>query len=543
MKLNRTLSVLAAALVLGVGSQAAFAQGASVKKVDINLKDAELLTALQALHLQSGLEYSIQINEKDRIRLVTVRINDRTPEEAIRYICDAAGVTVERDETGVFIVRTPGAATNPAPTVRPTRSLPPRKIMVMKADPEILYRRVLFGEIVDPAQSQEDLMKLQGRLTPKLGVTELSSPRLSSENSTSNLTAPTPTTAAPYKAAGPFELPEESSGQRGGGMGAGGGGFAGGQPGGGGFGGGQPGGGGLGGGQPGGGGGGGLGLQGGQGFVPEGITRFSYDPIDNSIVVQGTEEAIAELTRIIEQFDVAAKQVHIDVKYITTSNSRDRSFGIDWLYQRGGVFAGNRPGSFARVNDPVFINYATGNITTRLRTILTDGWGRVVNNPSVTTMNNQPAVFLAQTATTIFINQIISNANGIIIAPQPQQVTIQSGISVRPRINNDGSVTMTINTQLGDFGQLRRGADGTEIPDFLNQSVNVAVRVKSGDTVALGGLNRKLDNYSRSRIPVLGDLPIIGQLFQGRNEQLTSQDLTIFVTPTILDESGAGIIP
>jgi type II secretory pathway component GspD/PulD (secretin) len=102
---------------------------------------------------------------------------------------------------------------------------------------------------------------------------------------------------------------------------------------------------------------------------------------------------------------------------------------------------------------------------------------------------------------------------------------------------------MVLSTGLGEFGQLRRGPNGEEIPDFLQQQVQVALNVRDGETVALGGLTRKQDNYSRSRIPVLSDLPIIGQLFQGRNEQTTTADLTIFLTPTILDEANSGFVP
>ena len=61
--------------------------------------------------------------------------------------------------------------------------------------------------------------------------------------------------------------------------------------------------------------------------------------------------------------------------------------------------------------------------------------------------------------------------------------------------------------------------------------------------MALGGLTSKNDNYSRSRIPILSDLPIIGQFFQGRNQETSTQDLTIFVTPTILKDQSIGLNP
>lgn len=534
---NCWTALVAAALVVGAVMPAAAQNSQSGGRFNLTLKDAELLTALQALSLQTGIEFTIQVADADKIRRVTVSLKEKTAEEAIRYICEAAGVIVERDETGVFVVRTASAPAPISPTVPAPKRDVLRRIKVMRADPASIYRQIRFGDIPDMFQEMQDLQSKASSLSPvrpqSLGlVTDIGRQSI-------NLNSD----AQPIRSSMNNEsisLPGENAGQRGGGGGMGGGmgggGFAGGGQGGGGLAGGGGGGGQLGGGQ-------GLGLQEGQGFVPEGLSRFSYDPNDNSIIVQGSEEAIRQLEAIIEQFDVAPKQVYVDVKYITTSNSKDSSFGIDWLYQRGGVFAGNRPGTFARAADPIFLNYATGNITTRMRALLSDGWGRVVSNPSVQTLNNQPAFFQAITTTTVFVNQIVNGSGGIVIQPVPNQVNITSGISIRPRINNNGTVTMVISTTISDFGQLRRGPDGTEIPDTLTQTVFVPVIVPDGETVALGGLTRKTENYSRSRIPLLSDLPIIGQFFQGKNEQTSTQDLTVFVTPTIIKDQNFGLTP
>lgn len=537
---NGWTALAAAVLMIGAALPAAAQESGAKGKIDLVLKDAELLTALQALSLQTGIEFTIQVAESDKVRRVTVSLKEKTAEDAIRYICDAAGVIVERDETGVFVVRTATAATPVSPTVAAPKRNVLRRIKVMRADPSSLYRQIRFGEIPDMFNDMKDLQTKAAALNPVRNQNSGLVTDVSRNNVTLNAE---PQPIRDRVGNDSIVLPGEAAGQRGMGGGgglAGGGGFGGGgQPGGGG---GGIGGGGIGGGGQAGG-GSGLGLTAGDGFVPEGLTHFSYDPNDNSIIVQGPEEAIRELEAIIEQFDVAPKQVYVDVKYITTSNSKDKAFGIDWLYQRGGVFAGNRPGTFARASDPIFLNYATGNITTRMRTLLNDGWGRVVSNPSIQTLNNQPAFFQASTATTIFVNQIVNGSGGIVIQPTPQFITIQSGISIRPRINNNGTVTMTISTQISDFGQLRRGPDGTEIPDQLSQIVSVPVIVPDGETVALGGLTRKTENFSRSRIPILSDLPILGQFFQGKNEQVSTQDLTIFVTPTIIKDQTIGLNP
>jgi general secretion pathway protein D len=305
-----------------------------------------------------------------------------------------------------------------------------------------------------------------------------------------------------------------------------------------------PGGGGLGGGQAGGQGGvGSTQNLPGSGIMPPGITRVMYDPTDNSLIVQGDDAAIRELELLIAQFDVAPKQVIIKVEFITTSTSLDRALGIDWFYQRGSVFAGVRPGTFARAADPIFLNYATGNISTRLRTLLTEGWGRTVTSPLVRTLNNQTASIANSAQTTIFINTVTSGPGGIVITPNPVTITATTFLTVTPRINGDQTITVFLNPSLQGFGQLKRGPDGQEIPDILIQQIQVVARVRSGETIALGGLTNKVDNYSESRIPILSDLPIIGQLFRGRNTNTSSSELIIFVTPTIVDDENFGLGP
>src|SRR5207302_799948 len=123
------------------------------------------------------------------------------------------------------------------------------------------------------------------------------------------------------------------------------------------------------------------------------------------------------------------------------------------------------------------------------------------------------AVTNSQT-TTIFITQVVTIGNGnVITQSNPQALTITTVLAVRPRINEDGTITCFLSPQIQDFGQLVRGPNGQEIPDQLSQAINVVARVKSGETIALAGFTRKSDNGSSNRFPILGDLPIIGQFF------------------------------
>lgn len=533
-----TCTALAAIAV----SNIAFAQNGLDTKVSIYLKGAELATATQLLHEQTGLQFVIagSLDEYAPLYLAF----EGPASEALQYICQSAGAYVEKDEKGVFIIRK-----GPKPNVEtPGTPVKNEKVIVKaiqlkKADPLDVLDILVYGTTVNPYRNYNEMLQFQKDFMPSSrmfggGMTFLDPNAIKNNNGLNLNPAGTPLENAlenGFAPGGELTLPGAGSGQRAGGGGLGQSGGGGGN---------QPGGGGGNNGQGGIGGGGSTDfgdLEEGDGLVPDGTDSLGYDPTTNSIIFRGTDEAYQKLLDLISMFDNAPKQVVIKVEFITTSSSVDRSLGIDWLYQRGTIFAGNRPGTFARSGDPIFINYATGNITTRLRALMSDGYGRTVNAPLIRTLNNQPASVFANTQISFIINQTVVT-NGIVVnTPTLQQFNVSTFLQVKPRINGDGTITMFLTPTISDLGQLRRSPDGTEIPDILVQGVQVVARVKSGETIALAGLTRKQDNFSQSRIPLLGELPIIGQLFRGRNSSQNTSELLIFVTPTIMDDDNLGL--
>lgn len=536
------LAVAMATTLTGVAANAN-AQIADELRVDVSLKDADMITATQMLTKQTGVQFIVETSDEAFPR-ITLSLTHVSAEEAIRYICQSAGATFRRDENGVYIISN---GKKQPDVVRPANTdvvrLPKKvaKFKMMKADARDVYRQITAGIEYDPTHGFHEINRFQQVSAPKVTPTTRQPQILNTGQNFTPQSSQMPAIPTGFESGSDIRLPGEAAGQGplGGGGLAGGGGQGG-------LGGGQGGGlgGGLGGGQGGGLGQGGQGatLVPGEGLVGDSIDFITFDPTDNSIVVRGSEEDIAELQRNIALFDVAPRQVIIKVEFITTSSSIAKSLGFDWLYQRGTVFAGNRPGSFARAGDPIFINYATGNVTTRLRTLLQEGYGKTVQAPIIRTLNNQPAFVQQFVQTTVFVNQITAVGNGnIIISPQPVPFPITTGLAVAPRINGDDTITMFMTPTVQDFGQVRRGPDGQEIPDVLAQTISVVARVKNNETIVLGGLTRKAETGSTARFPILSDLPIIGQFFRASNKDKNTTELLVFVTPTIVEDDSGGL--
>ena len=203
-------------------------------------------------------------------------------------------------------------------------------------------------------------------------------------------------------------------------------------------------------------------------------------------------------------------------------------------------------GAFLNGSDPVFLTYATGNAVLRLRTSLSESGGRVVTAPLIRTMNNTPASVSAFTVDWILTSTTTQTNNGIITTVNPQALTLGTNLTVTPRINADNTITMGLSpnvTSIAGTRQVTSNGTSFELPIQTTQAVSVVVNVKDRETIVLGGMNTESTNTTTTRVPILSDLPILGQFFRSGKKGRSSSDLLIFVTPVIIEEDDSGIAP
>jgi general secretion pathway protein D len=536
------LVAVLATSALGLGSRA-YAQQSADQTVFVNLKDADMVTATRMLTQKAGVQFLIEPSNEP-FGKVTLKLDGVTAEDAVRYICQAAGAYFRRDENGVFII----SHTKPEPVVDLTKPVEKpmvvRKLKVLKTDPRDVYLAIAHRVAYDSSRGFEELKKFgslnREDLNKVLGTDKpanVERPNQTFKPATvGDVTTTKPLTGA--ESGGDIALPGESANQVGGfGGGRGGGGF-GGQ--GGGFGGQGGGFGGQGGGI--GGQGGGIGGQGGQGnlaagqgLVPNGIDYINYDPTDNSLVVRGTEEAIAQLQTYISMFDVAPRQVIVKVEFITTTARLQNELGYNFSFNRGAFTTGFQPGLPSGAGS-VFLSWGTGNWALRLRAVLTENDGTNVSAPMVRTLNNQPASALFLTQIPIFIPQTVINNNQVFTQYNVQFITAATQLLVTPRINDDETITMFLTPQISDITGFSVSPDGQQVPNIAVQAIQVVARVRNNETIVLSGFNSKAYSTTTTRVPVLSEIPIIGQFFRSTSKRQTSSELLIFVTPSIVDE-------
>ncbi len=274
-------------------------------------------------------------------------------------------------------------------------------------------------------------------------------------------------------------------------------------------------------------------------LLPDGIEKVMPFALDNSLIVRGTEDGIAEFKDIVHLLDIAPKQVMVKAEFIEVSTDDIKRFGIDWSISRLNQ-------SFDTTFNPpgnVIYDLTSGNLTASLRAELTRASGKTINAPIITMLNNEVGQISIERVIPYWTSTVIANTSGNAgntVAYDVNELRVSTGLSVLPRVNGDGTITLTMAPQVEDTGRIFSGPDGTEIPETRSQSIAIRRRVMNGETIVCGGFIRKNDTFSETKIPILGDLPIVGPLFRSTQRTNSDTELLIFVTPTIIGERSAG---
>ncbi|MDQ2686796.1 MAG: type II and III secretion system protein [Armatimonadota bacterium] len=533
-------------------AQAGGMDASAGRPVDISIVNGDLAMVIKLLQQQTGMEVLLQDAGRP-FGKVSVTLTHASPMKALRTIAASANATISKNEDGVYVLRAGGGGNDAAdvapmqaalpadPTPAPLANTSLRKIVLQHAKPsdvmKIMHWDQYYTEINPYGKNNLDTIRPD--IITMGGNYMLNANPVNNGYNNSNDSAPSVPigqgnqggvaanrsaneanrTADPSDQAQQF--PGGGFGGQGGrgGFGRGGGGFGGQQ---GGFG----------------------GQQGGnQQQLPEGVDRIYALEGDNSLLVEATTDGYEKIKKIIQYLDIAPRQVQIKVEFVTASITDVDSFGINFsLIPHPGVQVSNNQGGQALFSGVPYTNvtYTAGNLVSEFFNSLVRTRGKVVQAPLITTTNNVPATIQIQTLIPfVTTTNVVGGSGNVVSNSQQNFLPINTNLTVSPRINADDTVTLQLQPQISDVAGAPAIAGGP--PPTTTQALQTLRTVRSGDTMVLGGFVRKADSRTQSRIPILADLPFIGNLFRNRviNEQ--DQELLIFVTPTIIDEGGEGL--
>ncbi len=288
--------------------------------------------------------------------------------------------------------------------------------------------------------------------------------------------------------------------------------------------------------------------------------NIQVDRGGNRLIVVTSPRIISEIQSVILEMDRPARQVMLEARIVEVSTDGLKRLGIDWdlLNRQGFVFVEGTYGSVGGsggIENPGSIDAARaiantpgtadlwklGNFTRLPRMfrafidmLIRDGNARVLAQPKLVTLNGKEASMLAGQRIPYLTSQTVFAGGAAAPTQSVQREEVGIKLSITPLINADGFITVHIRPEVSTVTGFR--GPNSDLPVVATRQAETTVRLKDGSSVVIGGLLSEEKTTSRTKVPLLGDIPFLGALFRHESTTSAKRDLVIEVTPHLLPE-------
>ena len=280
---------------------------------------------------------------------------------------------------------------------------------------------------------------------------------------------------------------------------------------------------------------------------------IAVDDRTNTLVIKDTQPSIDSIKRMLVLLDIPIKQVVIEARMVTIDDGFEEAFGVRWGYSNDSSsgrneqsVSGTLEGLQGDTDNSLNVNLpaagAAGNIAFQVAKL---GGGRlldlelsalerenraeIIASPRVTTSNQKPA--LIEQGTQVPFSS--ANDGGTQVEFQDAVLSLK----VTPQITPDSRVVLDLTITQDSIGERIPQATGGEAVAINTQSITTQVLVNDGETLVLGGIFQQNILRSVTKVPWLGDIPVVGRLFKTTSDSNKKRELIIFVTPRIVHDS------
>jgi general secretion pathway protein D len=268
------------------------------------------------------------------------------------------------------------------------------------------------------------------------------------------------------------------------------------------------------------------------------------DELTNALLVRASEQDFTVMKEAVEQLDVRPLQVLIEVLIVEARKDRNFSLGADISVPPqslggDGTVEGNTVGG--GLGDLVikFMKLGKGDVNAIIRMAQSRGDVRIVSRPVLLASNNVEARFLVGSQRPFVQISRTQPTDGATRDQVVQYKDVGTKLIVRPTINHDGYVSLLVQQEIST------ATDETQFdaPIISTREAVTQVLVRDGQTIVIGGLRDKLTSDTRSGVPILSSIPLLGGLFGSASRRRAEVELFLFLTPRILrsDEDAADV--
>lgn len=303
------------------------------------------------------------------------------------------------------------------------------------------------------------------------------------------------------------------------------------------------------------------------------VGKIAVDPRTNKLIITDVAEVFPQVENILAELDIKPPQILIEAQIVEVSKTSGLSLGFEyggtdgamismtgpkrkvdleyikgqgvkgWNYifpskdQLDSGSSGSGSGSSSSSSDQGedeggLLDFSAFNIV--LKSLLTRGEAKYLGKPKVVTLNNKTATITTSTDATVgqTMSQSGSGSGEGMTTTSAERKRVGLTLQVTPQVNREGYVTLYVQPSYSDL--VSSGFDFSK--DTTTRAASTLVRVKNGQTVVIGGLLTSRETDQTRKVPLLGDIPLLGWLFTSKTKSKSTTDLVIFITPTILAE-------
>ena len=264
--------------------------------------------------------------------------------------------------------------------------------------------------------------------------------------------------------------------------------------------------------------------------------NIGFDRRLNAIVLYGSAEQIAQYKSFIAAVDVPVPSVMLECEVIELNQTAASNLGLDFTNGNGAIATGSA--SLGPLGGTT--GFTAPNLTAQLQAqvfaTIENGGGQILATPRVLAVNGASAQILSGDALPI-LSTIIYPGSTVTTQQNVNYVAVGINMQIQPRIDVDGYVTSHIFAEVSSVTQYIQTTQG-QVPQISLRQVSTQATVKDGEPFIVGGLLKDEEITSLSKIPGIGDMPLIGGLFRVRHETTQRTNLYIFITPHIIHTTG-----
>ena len=268
----------------------------------------------------------------------------------------------------------------------------------------------------------------------------------------------------------------------------------------------------------------------------------------NAIAITGTPQAVKLITKVIKKLDIEQQQVYVKAHIYEISQRKMENLGIKWGAVAGGITGnllltgqlnmGGSPFTLPDVlrgalnMDEIDANVAVGAIIDLMKQ---NGAVNVISEPNILCINNKKSTVYIGKTISILTSQSTGDQTTSTTRNTYSREDIGLTLEVKPQIASDDKVLLEVKTKLEDIDQASTKV--ADRPTTFKREVQTVAIVRDGENVIIGGLLKDYYSKGETKVPLLGDLPIVGSIFTSKSDVKDQINVIILLTPYIIKNS------